>query len=57
VHGTADRWVPVAQARRLAGRAGQPVRYVEIDGDGHDFAWQRGHFRELVTGWLEQTDI
>ena len=57
VHGTADRWVPVAQARRLAGRAGQPVRYAEIDGDGHDFAWQRGRFRELVTGWLEQTGI
>ncbi|HEY2268592.1 MAG TPA: alpha/beta fold hydrolase [Streptosporangiaceae bacterium] len=53
VHGTADRWVPVAQARRLAGRAGEPVRYVEIDGDGHDFAGQRSHFRELVTGWLD----
>ena len=39
VHGTADRWVPVAQARRLAGRAGQPVRYVEIDGADHAFAW------------------
>jgi hypothetical protein len=43
----------VAQARRLAGRAGEPVRYVEIDGDGHDFAGQRSHFRELVTGWLD----
>jgi uncharacterized protein len=57
VHGTADRWVPVTQARRLAGRAGQPVRYVEIDGDGHDFAWQRSYFRELVTGWLDEIRI
>jgi dipeptidyl aminopeptidase/acylaminoacyl peptidase len=57
VHGTADRWVPVTQARRLAGRAGEPVRYVEIDGDGHDFAGQRSHFRELVTSWLDETDI
>ena len=29
VHGTADRWVPVTQARRLAGRAGEPVRHGE----------------------------
>jgi uncharacterized protein len=57
VHGTADRWVPVTQARRLAARAGQPVRYVEIDGDGHDFAWQRSYFRELVTGWLDEIRI
>jgi uncharacterized protein len=57
VHGTADRWVPVTQARRLAGRAGQPVRYVEIDGAGHDFAWQRGQFRGLVTGWLDEIRI
>jgi dipeptidyl aminopeptidase/acylaminoacyl peptidase len=57
VHGTADRWVPVTQARRLAGRANGPVRYVEIDGDGHDFAGQRSHFRELVTSWLDETEI
>jgi uncharacterized protein len=57
VHGSADRWVPVTQARRLAGRANEPVRYVEIDGDGHDFAWQRSHFRELVISWLDEIDI
>jgi hypothetical protein len=33
------------------------VRYVEIDGDGHDFAWQRSHFRELVISWLDEIDI
>lgn len=57
VHGTADPWVPVAQARRLAGRARQPVRYEEIDGAGHDFAWERSYFRELVTGWLEEIHV
>jgi len=57
VHGTADRWVPVAQARRLAERARQPVRYAEIDGAGHDFAWERSYFRELVTGWLDENRI
>lgn len=57
VHGTADRWVPVAQARRLAARAGPSVRYEEIDGAGHDFAWERTRFRELVTGWLDDTGI
>jgi uncharacterized protein len=57
VHGTADRWVPVAQARRLVSRARQAVRYAEIDGAGHDFAWQRSQLRELVTGWLDENRI
>jgi dipeptidyl aminopeptidase/acylaminoacyl peptidase len=57
VHGTADPWVPVAHARRLAGRARQPFRYAEIDGGGHDFAWERSYFRELVTGWLDEIQI
>jgi dipeptidyl aminopeptidase/acylaminoacyl peptidase len=57
VHGTADQWVPVTQARRLAERARQPVRYQEIDGAGHDFAWERGYFRELVAGWLDEIEI
>jgi hypothetical protein len=57
VHGTADPWVPVAHARRLAGRARPPARYAEIDGAGHDFAWERSYFRELVTGWLDETGI
>jgi len=54
VHGTADRWVPVAQARRLARQARQPFRYEEIEGAGHDFAWERSYLRELVTGWLDE---
>ena len=57
VHGTADRWVPVTQARRLVERARQPVRYEEIDGAGHDFAWQRSRLRDLVTGWLEEIHV
>ncbi len=48
VHGTADPWVPVAQARRLAARAGQPVRYAEIDGAGTHSPGERSYFRELV---------
>ena len=57
VHGTADRWVPVAQARRLVRRARQPVRYAEIEDAGHDFAWQRSHLRDLVTGWLDEIHL
>ena len=57
VHGTADRWVPVAQARRLASRARPPSRYEEIEGAGHDFAWQRGRLRDLVTGWLDEIRV
>ena len=64
VHGSADRWVPVEHARRLASRAHQLaghgrqlVRYAEIDGAGHDFAWQRGQLRDLVTSWLSETGI
>jgi dipeptidyl aminopeptidase/acylaminoacyl peptidase len=57
VHGTADRWVPVTQARRLVKRARQPVRYEEIDGAGHDFAWQRSGLRDLVTGWLDEIHV
>jgi dipeptidyl aminopeptidase/acylaminoacyl peptidase len=57
VHGTADRWVPVAQARRLVSRAREPVRYAEIEGAGHDFAWQRGRLRDLVTDWLDEIHV
>ncbi len=57
VHGTADRWVPVAQARLLVSRARQPLRYAEIDGADHDFAWQRRFLRDLVTGWLDETHV
>jgi uncharacterized protein len=57
VHGTADPWVPVTQARQLAGRARQPFRYEEIDGAGHDFAGERAYLRDLVTGWLDEIAI
>jgi dipeptidyl aminopeptidase/acylaminoacyl peptidase len=56
VHGTDDRWIPAAQARRLHAHAGQPSRYVEIDGANHDFAWHRAQLRDLVAGWLDGTD-
>jgi dipeptidyl aminopeptidase/acylaminoacyl peptidase len=57
VHGTDDRWVPVEHARRLHAHAGQPSRYVEIDGANHDFAWHRAQLRDLVGGWLDETDV
>jgi dipeptidyl aminopeptidase/acylaminoacyl peptidase len=57
VHGTDDRWVPVEHARRLYAHAGQPSRYVEIDGANHDFAWHRGQLRDLVCGWLDGADV
>ena len=57
VHGTDDRWIPAEHARRLHAQAGQPSRYVEIDGANHDFAWHRGQLRELVCSWLGATDV
>jgi uncharacterized protein len=55
VHGTEDRWVPVAQARELRERAGPWCRYVEVDGADHAFSWHRTELRELIAGWLDQT--
>jgi uncharacterized protein len=54
VHGTADRWVPVAQARELAARAGSACRYVEVEGADHAFAWQRAGLVDLIAGWLRE---
>jgi uncharacterized protein len=52
VHGTADRWVPVASARELAARAGPGCRYVEVEGADHAFSWHRAELAEEVIGWL-----
>jgi uncharacterized protein len=55
VHGTEDRWVPVAQARELRARAGPACRYVEVDGADHAFSWHRAVLRDLIAGWLDET--
>ncbi|MGH3402084.1 MAG: alpha/beta hydrolase family protein [Streptosporangiaceae bacterium] len=55
VHGTEDLWVPVEQARELRARAGQPCRYVEVDGANHAFSWHRALLRDLIAGWLDET--
>jgi dipeptidyl aminopeptidase/acylaminoacyl peptidase len=52
VHGTADRWVPVTQARELRERAGSSCRYVEVEGADHAFSWHRADLADLVVGWL-----
>jgi dipeptidyl aminopeptidase/acylaminoacyl peptidase len=52
VHGTEDRWVPVARARELAARAGSPARYVEVEGANHAFSWHRAELANLIAGWL-----
>jgi pentapeptide MXKDX repeat protein len=52
VHGTADRWVPVAAARELAARAGPGCRYVEVEGADHAFSWHRAELSDLIIGWL-----
>jgi dipeptidyl aminopeptidase/acylaminoacyl peptidase len=54
VHGTADRWVPVAQARELRERAGPSCRYVEVEGADHAFSWHRTELADLVVGWLNE---
>jgi uncharacterized protein len=57
VHGSADEWIPADASRLLYERAGQPRRYVEIDGANHAFAWHRAMLRDLVTGWLTETGV
>jgi uncharacterized protein len=52
VHGTADRWVPVATARELRERAGPGCRYVEVEGADHAFCRHRAELADLVVGWL-----
>jgi uncharacterized protein len=52
VHGTEDRWVPVARARELAARAGSPARYIEVEGANHAFSWHRAELANLIAGWL-----
>jgi uncharacterized protein len=54
VHGTEDRWVPVARARELSARAGPWCRYVEVDGADHAFSWHRTELGELIAGWLDE---
>jgi uncharacterized protein len=54
VHGTQDRWVPVAQARELAARAGPWCRYVEVEGADHAFSWHRSLLAELIVSWLSE---
>jgi dipeptidyl aminopeptidase/acylaminoacyl peptidase len=54
VHGTQDRWVPVAHARELAARAGPWCRYVEVEGADHAFSWHRAELADLIIGWLSE---
>jgi dipeptidyl aminopeptidase/acylaminoacyl peptidase len=54
VHGTQDRWVPVAHARELAARAGPWCRYVEVEGADHAFSWHRTELADLIVGWLSE---
>jgi uncharacterized protein len=54
VHGTQDRWVPVAHARELAARAGPRCRYVEVEGADHAFSWHRAELADLIVGWLSE---
>jgi len=54
VHGTADRWVPVTQARELRERAGSCCRYVEMEGADHAFSWHRAELADLIVGWLSE---
>jgi uncharacterized protein len=54
VHGTADRWVPVAQARELRERVGPSCCYVEVEGADHAFSWHRTELADLIVGWLSE---
>ncbi|UCD76217.1 MAG: alpha/beta fold hydrolase [Phycisphaerales bacterium] len=49
IHGDADRIVPVAHGRRLAGAASEQTRYVEIPGGDHnDLRWTSPEVDELT---------
>jgi uncharacterized protein len=54
VHGTEDRWAPVAQARELRERTGPWCRYVEVEGADHGFSWHRAELADLIVGWLSE---
>jgi uncharacterized protein len=54
VHGTADRWVPVARARELRERVGSSCCYVEVEGADHAFSWHRAELADLIVGWLSE---
>ena len=57
LHGGDDEWVPAAQGRALYERAGQPCRYIEIDGANHAFSWHRGQFVQSITDWLAEANV
>jgi len=57
VHGARDEWVPAAQGRALHERAGQPRRYVEIDGADHAFSWHRAEFLTVIADWLAEANV
>jgi uncharacterized protein len=57
VHGADDEWVPAARGRALYERAGQPRRYVEIDGANHAFSWHRAQFLKLIADWLAEANL
>jgi pimeloyl-ACP methyl ester carboxylesterase len=57
VHGSTDEWIRPSASRLLHERAGQPSRYVEIEGANHAFAWHRAALSDLVTGWLTETGV
>jgi uncharacterized protein len=54
VHGTADRWVPVARARELRERVGSSCCYVEVEGADHAFSYHRAELADLMVGWLSE---
>jgi uncharacterized protein len=54
VHGTADRWVPVARARELRERVGSSCCYVEVEGADHSFSWHRAELADLIVEWLSE---
>jgi hypothetical protein len=48
----AARLDPLTAAAALA-----PRPLLVVHGAGHDFAWERSYFRELVAGWLDEIRI
>jgi fermentation-respiration switch protein FrsA (DUF1100 family) len=47
-HGTEDRLIPVAHARRLFKLAGEPKQLAIFEGGGHSDLWDRGLWATIV---------
>ena len=51
MHGTRDSIVPIEQGRKIAAAAAEPVRFVAVEGEGHNDVWDdpASRLRDVLT--------